>query len=329
MKLLIYGTFPANDAGKITRHLGGGWDVSVVFDPDPVERKAALLAQADVMVTSVYRAGDPPAPRLRLLQCSSAGTDSIAIAHLPPGCIFCNVRGHEIAIAEYVTCAILDWSIGYRRLTTFAGEWSMADWLSENHDEAYGKSLGIVGFGSIGRESAMRARALGMRITALSTWRHGPPDSALVDRAYAMSEWKPFLADADFILVCAPLTPDTRGMIDAAWFAAMKPNAVLIHVGRGPVIDEQSLFEALRDNRIRGASLDVWYTYPRGSEEQVTASRFPFFTLPNVIATAHKSGHTNATWDRRFHAIAQNLEAFAEGRPLADVIAVAGEGPRA
>jgi phosphoglycerate dehydrogenase-like enzyme len=126
VKLLIYGTFPANDAGKITRHLRHGWDVSVVFDPDPVERKAALLAETDVMVTSAYRAGDPPAPHLRLLQCSSTGTDNIALDRLPPGCIFCNVYGHEIAIAEYVVCAILDWSIGYRGLTGFAGEWSMA-----------------------------------------------------------------------------------------------------------------------------------------------------------------------------------------------------------
>ena len=109
-------------------------------------------------------------------------------------------------------------------------------------------------------------------------------------------------------------------MIDAAWFAAMKPGAVIINVGRGPIIDEAALHAALAERRIRGATIDVWYKYPPASGERVRAAQFAFHELPNVVMTRHASAHTEETWERRFRAIARNLEAFAQGRPLANVI---------
>jgi phosphoglycerate dehydrogenase-like enzyme len=116
------------------------------------------------------------------------------------------------------------------------------------------------------------------------------------------------------------LTAETRGMIGAAWFAAMKPGAVVINVGRGPIIDEAALHAALAERRIRGATIDVWYKYPPASGERVRAAQFAFHELPNVVMTRHASAHTEETWERRFRAIARNLEAFAQGRPLANVI---------
>jgi phosphoglycerate dehydrogenase-like enzyme len=116
------------------------------------------------------------------------------------------------------------------------------------------------------------------------------------------------------------LTAETRDMIDAAWFAAMKPSAVVINVGRGPIVEEAVLYTALAERRIRGATIDVWYKYPPASGDRVRASQFAFHELPNVAMTRHASAHTEETWERRFRAIAHNLEAFARGRPLANVI---------
>src|SRR6266581_958519 len=248
MKLVLYGSFPASESERITRHLTSTWDVVPVLNEATAEAKRKILADAEVMVTSVYRMRDPPAPRLRLLQCSSTGTDRIDVAHLPAGCIVCNVHGHEIAIAEYAICAMLDWAVGYRSLAASFrdGTWTLAEWVEgPNHGEAFGKTLALLGFGRIGREIALRAKALGMRIAALSAWRSAPSDRTLVDHAYRDGDWRAFAEAADYLVVCCPLTAETRGMIDAAWFATMKPGAVVINVGRGPIVDEAAFHAAL------------------------------------------------------------------------------------
>ena len=97
MKLVLYGSFPASEAGRVARHLTSDWEVVPVFNEAPAQDKRERLADAEVMVTSVYRSRDPPAPRLRLLQCSSTGIERIDLEHLPRGCTVCNVHGHEIA----------------------------------------------------------------------------------------------------------------------------------------------------------------------------------------------------------------------------------------
>src|SRR5207249_6820788 len=172
---------------------------------------------------------------------SSTGVERIDLKHLPPGCLLCNVHGHEIAMAEYTICAVLDWAIGYGALAAAFrdGTWTLAEWVDgENHGEAFGKTLALLGFGRIGREIAVRAKALGMRIAALSARRSGPPDRALVDEAHGAGDWRAFAAGADYLVVCCPLDETTRGIVDAAWFAVMKPTAVVINVARGPIIEE-------------------------------------------------------------------------------------------
>src|SRR5260370_10512573 len=212
MKLVLSGSFQSSEAGRIARHLPSDWEMVPVFNEAPAQAKRESLADAEVMVTSVYRSRDPPAPKLRLLQCSSTGTERIDREHLPRGCIVCNVHGHEIAIAEYAICAALDWAIGYRSLAApfHDGTWTLAEWVDgPNHGEAFGKTLALVGFGRIGREIAIRAKALGMNIAALSAWRSAPPYPTLVDRAYGGGDWRAFPRTAEFLLVCPPFPPQT------------------------------------------------------------------------------------------------------------------------
>jgi phosphoglycerate dehydrogenase-like enzyme len=203
-------------------------------------------------------------------------------------------------MAEYVIWAVLDWALDPRDpAARFRdGTWTLAEWNGvPMHGEVFGKTLGIVGFGRIGRETARRGKAVDMRIAALSAWRSGPPDGALIDRAFTRDEAAAFLAGVDYLAVCCPLDPTTRGMVDASWFAAMRGDAVLIHVGRGPVVDEQSLYAA-----------------------RVAPSRLPFHTLPNVVMTPHNSGRSEEAWDRRFREVADNLDALARGEPLRNVL---------
>ena len=323
MKVVLYGNFAAGNKARIAASLQTPAELVTVFNADSADVKRDALADADVMVTSVFGANDPPAPRIRLLQSSSAGIDRIDLNCLPAGCVICNVFGHEIAIAEYIIGSVLHWALDLGALSSVMrnGTWTLPDWVGgPDHGEAYGSTIGIVGFGRIGREVAIRAKALGMRVVALSAWRSGPPDLALVDAAYRGDEADTFLAQCDYFAVCAPLSDETRGLVSAHWFNRMKPNAVVIHVGRGTVIDEAALYDALKSNRIRGASIDVWYNYPPASGAAVPPSQFAFHELPNMLMTPHASGRTGGTWDRRYKDVARNIDAFARGEPLVNVV---------
>lgn len=322
MKAVLYGTYPACELSRLKKFLRSAWDLVPITDEVPVREKSAALADADALIASKYQVNDPCAPKLRLLQCSSTGTENLDFHHLAPGCMVCNVFGQELGIAEYVMWAILDWSVDHRRIPPFlsTGTWSVDEWVSiPNHCEAMGKTVGIVGFGHIGQEVARRAKAFGMKVIALSSWRNGSPDYELLDGVFTANEAQSFSTRADFIIVCCPLTPKTRGMIDARWITAMRPNTVLIHVGRGPVVDEQALYIALKDQKIRGATIDVWYQYPTVAEARVRYSRFPFHELPNVVMTPHVSGRSDESCDRRFMQIARNLDAFACGGELQNI----------
>jgi phosphoglycerate dehydrogenase-like enzyme len=127
------------------------------------------------------------------------------------------------------------------------------------------------------------------------------------------------LAESDFVVIAVPLQDDTIGLIDAAALRAMKPGAFLVNVARGPVIDEDALYEALRDRAIGGAALDVWYRYP-DNKVSGRASTRPFHELDNVIVTPHIAGWTEGTFRHRWEAIDDNLRRLATGEPLVNVV---------
>ena len=128
------------------------------------------------------------------------------------------------------------------------------------------------------------------------------------------------MRESDVVVVSAPLTPETEGMIGAAELAALGPDGALVNVGRGPLVDESALYEALRDRAIRGAALDVWYRYPAGRGERATPSDLPFGDLPNVFMTPHASGVTADTFIGRCDDIAANIVRLARGEPLRNVV---------
>lgn len=127
------------------------------------------------------------------------------------------------------------------------------------------------------------------------------------------------LAESDFIICCAPGGAATRGMINARSFEIMKPDAVIANVGRGEVIDEAALYNALASRRIRGGIIDVWYVYPSDDDPNPWPSRFPFQKLDNIIMSPHNSAWTAEMSDRRWVFVADNLDRLARGEPLRNI----------
>jgi phosphoglycerate dehydrogenase-like enzyme len=147
--------------------------------------------------------------------------------------------------------------------------------------------------------------------------RSGCASSPCVDEWRGLDELDKVLPQLDYVVVAAALGPETEGLIGPAQFALMKPSAVLLNVGRGAIVQEEALYEALKSRRIRGATNDVWYgAYPSPAEPNPPPSRFPFHELDNLYMTPHTSGWTTGMVERRWDQIAANLDRLARGEPL-------------
>jgi len=280
---------------------------------------AALLAGADVLVSGAYRAAWRPAPgaRLRLIQCTGAGVDGIHLPSVPAGCTVCNVYGHERGVAEQAFLHLLALHKGLFRLDAALRQ---GDWLPERPylPEMIGNHLLILGAGEIGQALVRWGRFLGMDVTVLTrrptNVRVGPG----VRHLGGLDELPRHLPTADFIVIAIPAAAGTVDLIAAREFALMKPTACLVNVGRGPVINEQALYDALRTRRIAGAGLDVWYQYPSAPGQKQRPARLPFHELDNIIMTPHKP--TAETMAYRWRAIAGNIARLARGEALQRIV---------
>jgi len=174
--------------------------------------------------------------------------------------------------------------------------------------EVAGATLGLVGLGSIGREVAQRAAALGMRVIATrENPEKGRPDG--VRQVYPSTEVDTVLEHSDYVVLAAPTTPATTGLINAARLARMKPDAFLINVGRGPLVDEAALAIALGQKKIGGAALDVFDQEPLPADS-------PLWGLDNLLLTPHTAGLTDKLWERHYALISENLRRYLTHQPL-------------
>ncbi|NML47560.1 hypothetical protein HHL11_27675 [Ramlibacter sp. G-1-2-2] len=274
--------------------------------------------ETDVLVTTRLSADEASRLRCQLLQAPGAGMDAIALAAIPKDTRVCNVYEHEIPIAEFVCHAVLEQAIFQQPTPPMdAAHWPRAYLERPFHDEALGKRAAIVGFGAIGRATAARLRALGLHVTAV-TRRALPEEGA--DAVHPVSELASLLPQVDVLVLCCPLNEQTRGMLGERELAAMKPDALLINVGRAPLVQEQPLFDALQAGRIGRAVLDVWYHYPAAGQQELAPASLPFHTLPNARCTPHISGWTHGLLARRYAFMARNIERLRTGQPLQNVV---------
>jgi len=324
MKALFLGGVAAGTAAGIRTRLPADLKIEVLDDPIDRRRLPQAVADADILVSNHWRTEYPPAPRVRLVQSVATGVELIELAALPAGVAVCNAFGHESAIAEYVVMVMLAWR---HRLFEISGEFrERASWRTSwvqggaPHGEVRGSTLGIIGYGRVGREVARRAAPFGCRILAANRTPMEPGSG--VERVFALSEIDHMLPECDTLALCTALGPETTGLIDARRLALMRSNAFLINIARGQIVDEDAMYSALRDGTIAGAALDVWWQYPSTAEADRRGSRHPFHELPNVIVTPHNSGWTDGMVERRWSEIADNITRFTRGEPLENIVAV-------
>lgn len=266
---------PAPAAGAVAA-LGG---------PNP-KRMAALLACA---------------PELRWYHSLSAGVERLLAPELTrPGLVLTNNSGaYDLAIAEHVVAFIF---AAAKRLPGSFGAQGRHDWHDDpQSSDVRGATLVVLGLGSIGGEVASMARALGMRVIGVR--RSGGDGSVTPERLAEVA------AEADYLAVCAPLTPETRGMVSEAVIARLRPSAWIINISRGAIIDEAALFAALKERRVAGAAIDAWWTEPLPKDSE-------WWDLPNVIVTPHTSYSSPSVRVRSIALIQENVRRFKTGEPL-------------
>jgi phosphoglycerate dehydrogenase-like enzyme len=299
-----------------------GLDAEIIVLPDVLSAEdRATYASADVIVSTKFDAGLPRPDGLKLLHVPGAGYDAVDLDAVPGSAVVCNCFGHEQAIAEYVMAALLRRQIPLedadRRLRQ--GDWAYWAGAPERvHGEIAGSTIGLLGFGHIGKAIAARAKAFEMTVHVANRSPVAP--SALVDRAYGLNDLPAFWASADAFVVSVPLTAETTGIVGADAFAAMRPEAVVINVGRGATIDEAALYEALKTRRIAGAMIDTWYRYPSPGTPNPQPAALPFAALSNLLMTPHMSGWTNGTITRRQKTIADNVRRRLSGQPCVNQV---------
>jgi phosphoglycerate dehydrogenase-like enzyme len=299
------------------------FEAQIALLPDilATDAERQTYASADVIVGVRFDGSLPRPDRARLFHVPGAGYDGVDLTALPRSINVCNCFGHEIAIAEYVMAALLMHHVPLvdadRRLRN--GDWAYwAGALERAHDEIAGKTIGLLGFGHIGKAIAQRAKAFDLSIYVAN--RSMVPPSDLVDRSFTLDKLLEFWGSVDFIVVSVPLTEETTGIVGADSFSRMKKSAILVNVGRGPTVDEVALYEALRSNRIAGAVIDTWYRYPVPGQGPVLPTALPFDELPNIVMTPHMSGWTHGTIRRRQRTIAQNVMRCAKGQACTNVV---------
>ncbi len=239
------------------------------------------------------------APRLKWMHVMWAGLDTLLFPALVESPVtLTNGRGvFARSLAEFVIAGMLWFAKDIRRMRRQQREQRWEKFLVE---ELFGKQLGIIGHGSIGRAVAALATAFGMKVIG-------------VGRASPREEFDEVIEKSEFILVSAPLTPETRGLVGEAEFRRMRPEAVLINVGRGPVVEEAALIAALREGRIRGAVLDVY-------DQEPLPPGHPFWSMENVLLSPHCADNTPTWLDEAMQLFLENFARYSAGEPLRNVV---------
>ena len=294
-------------------------DIRVLSDALDQRGESEALKSADVVIGIKYTA-QLPELSARLFQLPAAGYDGVDFSALAKTCSVCNAFGHETAIAEYVMTALLmrhvpiaDADARLRR-----GDWYYwAGGPSGLRSELASQTIGIVGHGHIGKAVAQRAQAFGMTVHVAN---RSPLEQTSYAGTWSLGDLDQMAEKVDILINTLPLAPATKGLIGTSVLTALPRHAIVMNVGRGAVIEEQDLFDALTSGQIGGAILDTWYVYPTQDNPSPMPGNLPFHTLPNVTITPHMSGWTSGTVRRRTETCAENINRLASGKPLLNLV---------
>lgn len=289
--------------------------------PGDLSGVAPHVHDADALVISDPRGADgraiadalrAPGCRVRWVQALTAGVDGL-LSHGVPDHVIVTTHGGAVApaVAEHAMAMILAMA---RRIPEIVARSARYEWSSAFVPPLFaleGRTLAVIGFGSIGRQLARRARAFDLRVLGVSRSLASDP---LADEMLPWTALDAALARADVVVLCVASNPQTRRLMDAARFAACKPGALFVNVTRGETVDQVALAQALRDGRLAGAFVDV-------TEPEPLPASDPLWQAPNLWISPHTAGAGSAETGRRIAAVViDNLERFAAGRALAHVV---------
>lgn len=330
MKILSTVGLTAAQAAMIREAAGA--DMELVDRPTRTRDELIEAAAGGCDVLFGLRAPDElvrQSPQLKWVQLTSAGAEHILkgmIAERTAIAVTSASGIHATPIAEYTIGSMLAFAhcLHVTMRAQLRHEWERKSFM-ETADSLRGRTLGVIGYGSIGRETARIGAALGMTVLALKRnpsarrdtgWNPpevGDLEGRIPSRWFGPSECAALMSESDYVTVTLPLTPETRGLVGAKEIAAMRPHAYIVNIGRGSVIDQHALIEALRHKRIAGAGLDVFEREPLEAES-------PLWDLDNVILTPHMSGARRDYNTDACRLFADNLRRFRAGQPLFNLI---------
>jgi phosphoglycerate dehydrogenase-like enzyme len=279
------------------------------------QQTARELADADILVVAgpyypgeIAKAAINAAPKLRWIQTTSIGTDKFEEAGVPERVAFTNAAGLKgRTVAEHTMALLLAQihALPQMERARAAGRWARVE-LRAQVSSVEGRTMLLLGYGSIGQEIARKAKAFDMKVVALNRRGEGGPPADVVAPIAKLDEW---LAEADVVVCALPLSEETRHLIGGRQLAAMKPDALLVNVGRGPIVDQAALAEALQQAKISGACLDVFEVEPPPEDD-------PLWSQSNVILSPHVAGTGGPLAQRFAELVSENLTRFKQQRPL-------------
>ncbi len=334
MKILV--TMRLTDRQRaLIQDASGGAEILEGFSPFEPDKMEPALADCDIMVTFRVPADlARKAPKLTWIHLMSAGVEHALAAGVfhNPALLLTNSSGiHGTTIGEYILGSMLAYAhqIHLPLRAQLRHEWLPNRYFMKTVFDLRGKTAGIVGYGSIGRETARLAQGFGMEVLALKRnpqdhadpgWcapNVGDPQGLIPKRWFGPEQRVELVALSDFIVVTLPLTPETRHFLGAREFAAARPRAYVVNVGRGEVIDQDAMIEALKSGALGGAGLDV--TTPEPLEAQS-----PLWDIENVLLTPHISGAKQGYNDEACEVFVENLRRFVAGRTMLNLVDRAG-----
>jgi phosphoglycerate dehydrogenase-like enzyme len=311
---------------NILRSVSSRLSITVFPARSPEEIPAELWSKVEVLYTNRALPDTNQAPNLRWIQFHLAGIDNLIGAPIlrKPDLIVTTLSGAAVPqMVEYLLMALLVLGhhfpdiIGCQRLA----EWPRDRWKRFSPKELSTSTVGIVGYGSVGRSLARILKPFGTTILAVKRdAKHpedidyipegmGDPEGILIRRLYPWQALRSMFKECDFVVICAPLTPETYHLISTAEFEAMKPESYLIDVSRGGVVDHEALLIALNEGKLRGVFLDVFPEEPLPPES-------PLWQMPNVIITPHIAGNSPMYNERAVKLFSENLHRYLGDLPV-------------
>ena len=302
-----------------------GDQAEVVQSELTVESMLESGGDAEVIASVIVPGGYVrKASNLRMIQTFGAGIDRVDLDAVRDrgDVIVCNNHANSAEVAESTISLLLAVA---KNLIPSDRELRAGNWVHRwggpvPNLEIRGKNVLIIGLGHIGADIATRLKSFDVRITAATRSGSSSNDN-LVDQIVRIDEIEPHVKDADFVILSLPLTNESEGLVNREFLSWMKPTSILVNISRAQIIDEQALYDALKEKRIHGAGIDVWWRYPkewRGTA--IPPADVPFHELDNIVISPHRAAYSEPVQRELFLFAANNILRFIRGEPPLNII---------